>query len=484
MLEHPRTVRENVVLDHKAARSFGEVGGGGLPTGRRPPFVWDILSTMELIIERARIADLFGTYLDEGHVVVQDGRIASVNAGPAPPHSQARRLDAGGRLLTPGLVNAHSHLYSALARGMPLTGFSPSGFRGILEGLWWRLDRALDAESIRASAVAGSLAHLRAGVTTLFDHHASPGAIDGSLSLLQQGVAEVGLRAALCYEVTDRGTPQQRDAGIEENVRFARGITADQRFAGQMGLHASFTLEDQSLDKAAAAAEPLGLPFHLHLAEGKEDPVHALQHHGVRTAERLDGFGILRAGTLLAHGIHLSQAETALLAERGPTVVHNPRSNMNNAVGAAKVEHMVARGISVGLGTDGLGTGIIAEAFCARLLAHHAGASPLALGDEALLSLLKHNYVLAESYFGLPMGRVAPQHAADLVVWDYDPPTPLGADNVLSHLLFASVSEGLIPYGAVVGGTPLLWERQVEHLDEHAALAHARQVAQALWSRV
>ncbi|MFO8034831.1 MAG: amidohydrolase family protein [Candidatus Bipolaricaulota bacterium] len=439
---------------------------------------------MTLIIEKARIADLFGTYCEQGHIVVRDGRVETVGEGPAPGLPDAKHLDAGGRLLTPGLVNAHSHLYSALARGMPLEGYSPSGFRDVLEGLWWRLDRALDKQSIYASAVAGSLAHLRAGVTTVFDHHASPGAIEGSLSLLQQGVDEVGLRAALSYEVTDRGSMEERDAGIAENVRFAREVADNERFAAHMGLHASFTLEDVSLEKATAEAEPLGLPFHMHLAEGKEDPVHALQHHGVRTAERLDQFGILGEGTLLAHGIHLSQAETALLAERSPTVVHNPRSNMNNAVGAPKVQRMLARGIPIGIGTDGLGMGIIAEAFCARLLAHHADESPLALGDEALLSLLQHNYTLAQSYFGVPMGRAAPNYAADLVVWDYHPPTPMDADNVLAHLLFAAVSEGLTPYGVLAHGELLLWEHNIRHMDEHTALARSREAARALWPRV
>ncbi len=439
---------------------------------------------MALIIERARVADLFGTHWEQGHIVVQDGLVEAAGPGSALHAGAVTRLDADGRLVTPGLVNAHGHLYSALARGMPLSHFTPSGFRGILEGLWWRLDRALDARSIRASAVVGALAHLRAGVTTLFDHHASPVAIEGSLSLLRQGIDEVGLRAALCYEVTDRGGSEERDAGIAENVRFAREDTMEQRFAAHMGLHASFTLEDASLDKAAAAAEPLGLPFHMHLAEGKDDPVDALQQHGVRTAERLDRFGVLRQGTLLAHGVHLSQAETALLAERGPTVVHNPRSNMNNAVGAPKVERMLARGIPVAIGTDGFGTGIIAEALCARLLAHHTSESPLSLGDDALLSLLREGYTLAESYFGIPLGRAAPGHAADLVIWDYIPPTPMDESNMLAHLLFAAISEGLVPYGVVARGKLVLWEKKVQHMDERAALASASEAARALWSRV
>ncbi len=439
---------------------------------------------MTLIIEQARIADLFGTFLDHGYIVVRNGLIETVGEGSPPDVADATCIDAQQLLVTPGLVNAHAHLYSALARGMALKSFAPSGFRGILEGLWWKLDRALDAESIYTSAVVGTLAHLRAGVTTLFDHHASPSSIPGSLSQLRRGVEEVGLRADLCYEVTDRGGPEERDAGIAENARFAREEAGGGQFGAHMGLHASFTLEDASLEKAVQAAEPLGLAFHLHLAEGKEDPVHALQQHGVRTTERLNQFGVLTEGTLLAHGIHLSQAEVTLLAERGPTVLHNPRSNMNNAVGTAKVERMLARGIPMGLGTDGFGSDIISEALCAQLLAHHVGESPLALGNDALLAMLQHNYALAERFFGMPMGRVAPGHAADLVVWNYTPPTPLDAGNLLGHLLFASISEGLAPRDVVIGGKQVLKDRVLPHMDERSVLARARDVAQAMWHRV
>ncbi len=439
---------------------------------------------MHLIIEKARIADLYGTYFQQGHIVIQNGLIKSVASGAAPEVPEARILDAGGRLVTPGLINAHSHLYSTLARGMPLSDFNPSDFRSILEGLWWRLDKAHDKESIHTSAMLGSLAHLRRGVTTVFDHHASPNTVEGSLSFIRQGVEEVGLRAALSYEVTDRGTTEQRDAGIAENVRFAQEVAESGQFAAHMGLHASFTLEDASLEQAASAAEPLGLGFHMHLAEGKDDPVHALQNHAVRTTQRLDRFGILRPGSLLAHGVHLSVEETELLAEKGPTVVHNPRSNMNNAVGAPKVDRMLARGIPMAIGTDGLGCGIFTEVFCARLLAHHAESNPVVLGDEALLSLLRHNYTLAEELFGMPLGRIGPGNAADLVIWDYVPPTPLDTENLLTHLMFADISEGLHPFTVLAQGNLALWEGKVQRLDEQAALARGQQVAQDLWARI
>ncbi len=439
---------------------------------------------MNVLIDNARIADLFGTCLERGHVIVEAGRIARVGEGASPAVPELKRLDAAGRLLTPGLVNAHAHLYSSLARGVPLAAFSPSGFREILEQLWWKLDRALDARSVYVSAQVGALALLRSGVTAMFDHHASPVAIEGSLSQLKRGLKEVGLRASVCYEITDRGGAAERDAGLAENVRFAQEEREPGRFAAHMGLHASFTLSDETLAKAAAASEELGLSVHMHLAEGKEDPVDALQRQGTRTAERLDRHGLLGEGALLAHGIHLAQAEVELLAERRGSVIHNPRSNMNNAVGAAKVSAMHARGVPIGLGTDGFGTSVIEEALCARLLAHHVEGSPTALGDDVLLDILGHNYTLAGRLFEVPMGHMKQGYAADLVLWDYDPPTPMEGPSVLGHLLFAAISEGLRPHGVLIAGEPVYWDGAHRTLEEHAVLAQSRETARALWSRM
>ncbi len=440
---------------------------------------------MATVIENAVLADPFGTFVERGYLIVEGDRIATVGAGAAPDVSGAEVIDAQGKLLTPGLINAHGHLYSSLARGMPLQGFSPRSFREILEGLWWKLDRALSLEDVYISALVGGIWHMRRGVTAIFDHHASPSAIEGSLSEIKRAVAgELGMRADLCYEVTDRGGTAERDLGISENVRFAKEDTEPGRVAAHFGLHASFTLSDESLEKARAAAEPLGLPFHIHLSEGKEDPVDSLQKYGVRTAERLDKFGILSEGTLLAHGIQLSGAELELLSQRPASIIHNPRSNMNNAVGAAQVTTMLSRGIKVGIGTDGFGCDILGEMLTARLLAHHTSGDPTALGDDELLSILRHNYELAGRFFGLPFGRLAEGYAADLVIWDYRPPTPLNRENLLSHLLFAGISEGLSPDTVFIAGRIRLRDGGFADVDELEIMAKARAAAEALWKRV
>lgn len=437
-----------------------------------------------IIIEHACLADFFGTFKEDGYVVVEEGRISLVGEGPAPEISGAKKIEAQGKILTPALVNAHAHLYSSLARGIFLKTFAPKSFGQILEQLWWKLDRALDLEAVYLSALVGGMAHLRRGVSVIFDHHASPAAILGSLSQIKKALAELGLRGDLCYEVTDRGGPKERDQGIEENVRFAKEERVLGRFSAHFGLHASFTLSDETLAKCRAAAEPLGLGYHSHLAEGKEDPLDSLQKYGVRTAERLDRFGIVQENTIFAHGIQLSQAELELLAEKKPTVAHNPRSNMNNAVGAAQVVKMLARGIPVVLGTDGFGCDILGELLSARLLAHHAEGNPLALGDEEARKILAQNYILAEKSFGLPFGKLEVGYAADLVLWDYIPPTPLSPGNFLSHFLFANISEGLWPLVVIVAGEIRLQNGRIEGLDEGAVLARARQKAREIWAKV
>lgn len=441
-------------------------------------------SVRKILVENACIADFFGIFVESGYALVEGERIAKVGTGPAPDVPDALRIEAQGRLLTPALVNAHAHLYSSLARGIPLRSFSPKSFGQILEQLWWKLDRALTLEDVYFSALVGGIAHLKRGVSVIFDHHASPAAILGSLSQIKKALSELGLRADLCYEVTDRGGEKERDLGIEENVRFAKEEVVPGRFSAHFGLHASFTLSDETLEKCRAAAEPLNLGFHSHLAEGKEDPLDALQKYGMRTAERLDQFGILRESSILAHGIQLSQAELELLAERKPTIAHNPRSNMNNAVGAAQVEKMVARGIPVALGTDGFGCDMFGELLSARLLAHHAQGDPTAFGDDVAKKILAQNYALAEKAFSVPFGKVAEGYAADLVLWDYVPPTPLNSANLLSHLLFANITEGLHPLYVIVAGEVRLENGKIPDLDEEAILAKARAKATEIWQRI
>ncbi len=242
----------------------------------------------------------------------------------------------------------------------------------------------------------------RCGITTLIDHHASPYAVPQSLSILRQEVCErVGLRGVFCYEVSDRDGKEIASAGIEENLRFIAEQDADAHTcAGLFGLHASFTLSDETLERVASRL-PDGVGVHIHVAEGPEDETECVAKHGLRLVERLNRFDLLRPTSILAHCIHLDEAEKDLVAEREASVVHNPRSNMNNAVGAFDMDGFLNRNVRVGLGTDGVGENMLTELFTAGILQKHERGDPLAGAFHDLKKILfDNNPQIASRLFG------------------------------------------------------------------------------------
>ncbi len=444
---------------------------------------------MRFLIEGARIWGGAGCVIEDGTILIDGETIEAVlpkDSAAVEIPSSIERVDGRGKLAIPGLINAHTHLYSSLARGMSLPGFSPTSFTQILEQLWWRLDKDLDADSVRTSALIGAMEAARCGVTTLIDHHASPHAIPGSLNTLHDAVcSQVGLRAALCYEVSDRDGPTFRDEGIEENLRLINTITPEnKRCAAQFGLHASFTLSDKTLNRVAEQL-PEDAGVHIHVAEGPEDETQCSAKHGMRVIERLDHFGLLRPNSILVHCLHLDEEEKDLVGERDAIVVHNPRSNMNNAVGTFDLDGFLSRDVLTGLGTDGLGANMLGELFTAGLLQKHSQADPLAAPFLALQRLLFNNNTdIVERLFGITAGQIAPGYPADFALLDYTPPTPLTADNVLGHLLFGISVHSLHVSELFVAGRMILRDGRFLNLDEEATYAHAREQAKTLWKRI
>jgi len=383
-------------------------------------------------------------------------------------------LDLEGALVMPGLVNAHTHLYSALARGMPGPGEPPGSFVEILEKVWWRLDRALDEASVRLSGLVGAIEAARSGTTTLFDHHASPSFVEGSLATLRGAVEEVGLRSVLCYETTDRNGLGGRDAGISENRAFlGGGPTSLTR--GMVGAHASFTLSDESLDLLARATADFGSAVHVHVAEDRCDVEDCRRRSGAGVVERLREHGLLGNGALLVHCVHLTTDELRHAHDAGAWLVHCPRSNMNNAVGRAPT----AAFRRAALGTDGLDEDMLAEARAAFLGMRDAGRAD---AGGAALALLVGGLRLAGAFFGLPLGRLDAAAPADLVVLDYRPPTPLTTENLPGHLLFGLDRSHV--RSTMVAGRFVLRDRRITGVDEGDVFARARRAAEALWRRM
>ena len=397
-------------------------------------------------------------------------------------------LDAAGQLVMPGIICTHTHFYGAFARGMPSSGDPASSFPEILEKLWWRLDRALWPQDVQASAMVCLVDAVRHGTTTLLDHHASQSHVIGSLDLIAEAVEQAGLRACLCYEVTDRDGREASRAGIGENARFIRQTQTrhHHRIAATFGLHASLTLSDETLAACLKAAEPLGVGFHIHVAEDKADVDDSLRKSGLRVVERLQKAGVLGPKTIAAHCIHVDRIETEILLDSGTMVVHNPRSNMNNAVGIADLPWMLKIGIPVGLGNDGFSNNMFTEVAACYLTHKQAVGDPRTLpADQVVEMLWDHNARIARSFFpnlGAKFGQLAVGAPADVILVNYDPPTPLSARNLPWHIVFGI--DGSSVDTTIVAGQVLMRHRELRTLDEAAIMARARGLAERLWQRI
>ena len=425
--------------------------------------------------------------IDGGALWIHEGVIADVvdsasAAALVARHGGVPRVDARGCVVMPGFINAHLHLYSAFARGIRVPGPPPRNFIEVLERLWWRLDRTLTPEDVYFSALAGAIESAKAGTTTLIDHHASPNACDGSLSLVHDALDAVGLRGVLAYEVSDRDGRQRE--GIAENARFiarCREKSGEGRFAGLFGLHASFTLSDATLAEARTAADSLGAPFHVHVAEDAHDLAHARAAGSRSVVRRLADAGVLRPGTIAAHCIHLEDGDERILAERGVIVAHCPQSNSNNAVGTADVMRLLDAGVTVGLGTDSFTMSVPHEAQVGVIVQRLARRDPAAAFGEITAAATHTNARIAARYLGVKLGEIAPGCAGDLAVFRYEPPTPLTVDSFGGHLVFGLARAPVA--GTVVAGRIVQQGGRIEGLDEERILAECRARCADFWRR-
>ncbi len=426
----------------------------------------------------------FGTHPDvigNGAVAFSGDRILAVglfeDLGPQWPG--ANLVDARGGLILPGLINAHHHFYSALARGLD-PGRSLHDFGEILEGLWWRLDRALDRDTVRLSALLSLSDCIRWGCTTVFDHHASPASLSGSLDLIADAVTEAGLSAVLCYEISDRNGHDEALAGLEENLDFESKHSEDPRLRGLLGLHAAFTVSDATLE-AAAERRPDALGIHIHLSEADLDNRRSLEHFGERPLDRLARFGLLDDRAVLVHGVHLERQEYERIASSSATLIHNPESNANNGVGRLNLDAVSQLGCRVGLGTDGMSSSVL-RSLRAAFLGLRAETLDPSTGFESVAPLLQTNAHLAAQCLGEPLlGRLMEGAPADLIVIDPPTPTPVTAANTLGHLLYG-ISEGVVRH-TIARGHVLLKDFRHTTLDTSALAVEALAATPALWKR-
>lgn len=392
---------------------------------------------MATLLQNALLADFDPPTVEAGCLRIAAGRIVERGASLAPqPGDEV--VDCGGCVVLPGLINGHTHLYSALATGMPMPSKWPKNFHEVLKFIWWRLDRALDLDGVEHSARIGAIDALRCGTTTLIDHHASPNAILDSLDRVEVGLASVGVRGVLCYEVTDRNGMDGRDEGIEETRRYLKRCAsrADGKFAAMIGAHASFTCGNETMEQlAAVAADYPRAGVHIHVAEDPVDEQYCWLDHASSLIDRLAKYGMIQPENAFGHCTHLDDRAYAIMAEAGVHLAHNTRSNMNNSVGYTPVGKLR---MPVLLGTDGIGANMFSEAQTAWFKSCDAKAG---ISPATVIAMLATNGRRASQALGVTVGKLEVGAAADVVLTSYLPATPITGDTLAAHFIFSMGSQ-------------------------------------------
>ena len=424
-------------------------------------------------------------FVENGAVAIKGTKIAAVGETEAikKQYGDAEFIDAKGGVIMPAFINTHEHIYSAMARGLSIKGYNPKGFLDILDGQWWTIDRHLTLEQTKYSAVETLISCIRNGVTTVFDHHASFGQIGGSLFTIADVAKELGVRACLCYEISDRDGMDKARESVMENAEFIRYALKDDTdmIAGMMGMHAQFTISDATME-LAAANKPDEVGYHIHVAEGIEDLHDCLKKYGKRIVDRLMDFNILGEKTLLGHCIYINPHEMDLIKDTNTMVVHNPESNMGNACGCPPTMELVHRGILTGLGTDGYTHDMLESYKVANVLHKHHLCDANAAWGEVPKMLFENNAAIANRYFKTPLGVLKEGAAGDVIVVDYNPPTQLDASNINGHMLFGMTGRDVVT--TVANGRVLMKDREIKVIDVEEAMAKCREESAKLWHSI
>lgn len=441
-----------------------------------------------MIIGNGRVItrDEENPYIENGAVVIRDNTIIAVGEYSVlkEKYKEEEFIDAKGKVIMPGLINTHMHIYSAFARGMAGKGPAPKNFTDILENLWWRLDKGLTLEDTKYSAYTTYLDCIKNGVTTVFDHHASPYSVEGSLFTIGDAAKELGVRTCLCYETSDRDGEEILKAGIKENINFIKKYNNvnEDMLKGMFGMHAAFTLSDKSLDMCREVMEGLDAGYHIHTSEGIDDLYDSLRNHGKRVVERLMDFDILSDKTIAVHCVHVNSREMEILKQTNTNVVHNPESNMGNAVGCSPVLEFIKRGINVGLGTDGYTSDMMESIKVGNIIHKHNLCDPNVGFNEISSMVFDNNRKISAKYFNKEVGTLKEGAYGDVIIVDYNPLTPLNENNINGHIIFGM--SGRCVTDTIINGKVVMRNRVINKVDEEKIFSKSRELAQKLWERI
>ncbi len=361
-------------------------------------------------------------------------------------------IDALSNLVMPGLVNGHSHIYSTFARGLNVP-YNPKDFKEILEQLWWKLDRNIDNDITYYSGIVAGIEYLQHGVTSIIDHHAS-GEVLQSLASLKKAVTEmVGIRGIYCFETSDRFNIKHC---VQENNQFIKKNHTS-RSQGLFGLHAQFTLSDESLEYISNECHS---PIHVHVAESKMDQDLCLSQHNKRVIERLHNYNLIRQDSILTHAIYVDEKELDIIKQQEAVVAFNVTSNMNNGVGLPNYSQFKEKNIPVIIGNDGISNSIASEYRNLFFAMHHNSQTPTTFSYRDLLDIINNTYQYASRRLGTKLGRIQQEYAADLVIVQHTPIAHLTTENVFGYLLFG-LFQDFTPSDVFIKGKQVLDNYQV-----------------------
>ena len=412
----------------------------------------------------------------ENEIIIDTGRDIGDN------YKADKILNLDGKFISTGLVCSHNHFYSALARGI-IADIKPSNdFVSILNNLWWRLDRALDEESLHYSGLIGALESIKSGTTSVLDHNASPSFITGSLTTLKKAFETAGLRGILAYEITDRNGIDGMTEGINESIEFIKNIEEEKKsgdskylIEAAVGAHAPFTLSDNSLKQIHDAIINTNRGLHIHVSEDQYDSSFSHHHFGKDVLQRLDEFSLLNEKSIIAHGVYLTDNDISILNKKNSFLIHNPRSNMNNGVGYMDSLHKVK---NVGIGTDGIGSNMFEE-IKFGFFKNSDSKGKLTMDD--FLKFLQNGNTLLERYFDKKFGKIEKGYIADIVIYDYIPPTNLVDENLAGHFIYGFASRDVET--VIINGS-IVYENRKFPFEINSIYSEARTVAKKLWDRI
>ena len=408
-------------------------------------------------------------------VAVDGNKIIEIGQQLSSQYPNAEVIDLQGRVVMPGLVCSHNHFYSSLARGI-LAKIKPSdNFVEVLENLWWKLDRALDEEILYYSGMIGTLEAIKCGATAVIDHNASPNFIKGSLSVLNKCFKHNGLRGILCYEITDRNGDEGTKAGLEESLNFTESIKENALVEAAIGGHAPFTLSDDSLKSISEIVNKTGKGIHIHVGEDKYDADHSEEKYSKSLLERLDSFNLLNDKAILVHGVWLNEKDLKILNERDSFLVHNPRSNMNNNVGYFK---SITEANNLAIGTDGIGADMFEETRFAYFKSQEENQN---LNPSDFVTYLWNGNKILARYFKQKFGRIENDYIADLIILDYNSPTPLTNENAAGHFIFGFSSQNV--ESVIINGKFVYRDRSFPS-EIKKIYDESRKAASKLWKRM